>query len=259
MDTSQLSGYAPVNGLQMYYEIHGTGKPLILLHGSFMTINLNYGSLIPELAKNHQVIALEMQGHGRTADIDRPFSYPMLADDVAALLQYLKIDQADVLGYSLGATVGLELVIRYPSLVNKLIFISSVYKYEGWTPAAREVYPTIEPEFLSQTPLKAAYDSLAPDKEHWADFVNKLMKFDTSPFDLGTENVKAVKKPVFIISGDNDGVDLQHIATMYNLFGGGVLADMEGLPASRLAIIPGATHVSIMSETDKLLNLINSF
>lgn len=158
----KTSGYAPVNGLKMYYEIHGTGKPLILLHGSYMSIDLNYGQMIPELAKTHKVIALEMQGHGRTADIDRPFSYEAFADDIAALLKYLEIDSADVLGYSLGATIGLKFAIRYPAMINKLVFISSTYKYDGWIQAARDIFPTMKPEFLEQTPLKTKYDKLAP-------------------------------------------------------------------------------------------------
>lgn len=259
VSTPKTSGYAPVNGLKMYYEVHGSGKPLVLLHGSYMAIDLNYGQLIPELAKTHQVIALEMQGHGRTADIDRPFSYPALASDVAALLKYLKIDSADVLGYSLGGTVAFELAIEHPSLVNKLIIISSVYKYDGWIQAARDIFPTMKPEFLEHTPLKTEYDRLNPDKGHWKTFVTNMAKFDATPFDLGAEKVKQIKSPVLIISGDNDGVDLNHVADMYRLCGGGVFGDMTGLPKSRLAIVPGATHVGLMMETDKLAHLITPF
>lgn len=259
MSTLKTSGYAPVNGLKMYYEVHGAGKPLVLLHGSYMNIDLNYGQLIPELAKTHQVIALEMQGHGRTGDIDRAYSYPAMASDVAALLQYLKIDSADVLGYSLGATVALELAIEHPSLVNKLIIISSVYKYDGWVQAARDIFSTMKPEFLEQTPLKKEYDRLSPDKSHWKAFVAQMIKFDTATFDLGADKVKQIKSPVLIINGDNDGVDLNHVAEMYRLCGGGIFGDMTGLPKSQLAIIPGATHVSLMMETGKLTNLISPF
>lgn len=259
MSTLKTSGYAPVNGLKMYYEVHGAGKPLVLLHGSYMNIDLNYGQLIPELAKTHQVIGLEMQGHGRAADIDRPFSFSSLASDVAALLQYLKIDSADVLGYSLGGTVAFELAIEHPSLVNKLIVISSVYKYDGWIQAARDIFPTMKPEFLEHTPLKTEYDRLSPDKSHWKTFVTNMTKFGATPFDLGAEKVKQIKSPVLIISGDNDGVDLNHLADMYRLCGGGVFGDMIGLPKSQLAIVPGATHVSLMMETDKLVHLISPF
>jgi pimeloyl-ACP methyl ester carboxylesterase len=259
MNSPKTSGYAPVNGLKLYYEVYGEGKPIVLLHGSYMTINLNYGQLIPELVKTHKVIAIEMQGHGHTADIDRPFSYAALADDVDGLLKYLKIENADILGYSLGATVGLELAIKHPAVVNKLVFISSVFKYDGWIQATRDVFPTMKPEFLEKTPLKTEYDKAAPDKTHWTAFVTKLIKFDSTPFDLGADNVKAIKAPVLIIKGDNDGVDLGHVAEMYTLCGGGVFGDMAGLPKSQLAIIPAATHVSLMMKTQKLATLINPF
>jgi pimeloyl-ACP methyl ester carboxylesterase len=257
--TLKSSGYAPVNGLKMYYEVHGEGKPLVLLHGSFMTIDLNFHELIPELAKTHKVIAVEMQGHGRTGDIDRPFSYPSLAKDIADLLTFLKINDADVLGYSLGGTVALELAIQKPNLVKNLVIVSSVYKLDGWIKPARDIFPTITPEMFENTPLKKDYARLAPNKDHWKEFVTKLVILDNTPFDLGADNVKAIKCPVLIISGDNDGVDLNHIAEMYRLCGGGVFGDMAGLPKSQLAIIPGMTHVTLMMETQKLVSLINPF
>ena len=257
--TLKSSGYAPVNGLKMYYEIHGEGKPLVLLHGSFMTIDLNFAQLIPELAKKHKVIALEMQGHGRTGDIDRPYSYPALASDVDGLLNHLKIDSADVLGYSLGGTVAFELAIKHPKRVTSLVIISSVFRLDGWLQSARDLFPTIKPEFFENTPLKTDYDRLAPDKNHWKDWVNKMVASEGVPFDLGADNLKALKCPVLIISGDNDGVDLNHIAEMYRLCGGGVFGDISGLPKSRLAIIPGMTHVTLMMETAKLAGIIDPF
>jgi len=257
--TLKSSGYAPVNGLKLYYEVHGAGKPLVLIHGAYMTIDLNYAEMIPELAKSRQVIALELQGHGRTADIDRPFSNTSMADDVHALLKYLKIDSAEVLGYSMGATVALEMAIRHPESVSKLVFISSVFRYEGWIKEARDVFPTMKPEFLENTPLKTEYDRLAPDKTHWKTFVEKMTAFDSKSFDLGAANIKALKCPVLIIKGDNDGVELSHISEMYQLLGGGVFGDMAGLPKSRLAIIPGMTHVTLMMQTKTLLGFIQPF
>lgn len=258
-DRNFRSGYAPVNGLHMYYEVHGSGKPLVLIHGSYMNIELNYSQLIPELARHHQVIACEIQGHGRTADIERPYSFAHLADDVAGLLQYLNIERADILGYSLGGTIALEFGIRHPELTDRIVFISSAYKYEGWVQAARDIFPTIVPEFFEQTPLKTDYDRLAPDPSHWKEFVHKLAHFDATPFDLGAENIRAMAAPMLIINGDNDGVELDHIIDLYRLCGGGVFADMTGLPKSRLAIIPAAGHVSLMMETEKLLALILPF
>jgi len=257
--TPKTSGYAPVNGLKMYYEIYGEGKPLVLIHGSYMGIDLNYGQLIPELLKNHTLIALELQGHARTADIDRDYSFDAMAEDVAALLKYLNINSTDVLGYSLGATIALNLTIKHPELVNKLVFISSVYKYEGWIPAVRNLFPMIKPEFFEHTPLKTEYDRLAPDTAHWKPWVIKLAKFDATPFDLGIEQIKKINCPVLIIKADNDGIDLDEINEMYTALGGGISGDMAGIPKSQLAIIPGTSHVALMMATASLLNVINPF
>lgn len=261
-DNSELlksKGYAPVNGLDMYYEVYGEGKPVVLLHGSFMNIDMNWGEIIPRLSKTNKIIAVEMQGHGRTADISRPYSFPALADDVSVLLKHVKIDSADVIGYSLGGTVAFQLAIRHPSLVKKLVIVSSVFKHDGWIQEARDIFPTMTPEMFENTPLKTEYDRLAPDKTHWNSFVKKMVKFDSTPFDLGAEKVRVIRSPVLIISGDNDGVDLDHIAEMYRLCGGAVFGDMAGLPKSQLAIIPGMTHVTLMMQTDKLLSVIDPF
>jgi pimeloyl-ACP methyl ester carboxylesterase len=257
--TLKSSGYAPVNGLKMYYEIHGEGKPLVLLHGSYMNIDMNWSAIIPELAKTRKVIALEMQGHGRTNDANREFSFEGLADDVAGLMQYIKIDSADILGYSLGGTVAYSLAIRHPKKVNKLIIISSAFRHDGWTVASREIFQSMTAEFFEATPIKTDYDRLSPDKAHWKEFMAKMIAFDKKTYDLGAANVGKIKSPVLLISGDNDGVDLNHIAEMYRLAGGGVMADMVGLPKSRLAIIPGMSHVTLMMQTDKLVGIILPF
>lgn len=251
--------YASVNGLKMYYEVHGQGNPIVLLHGSYMTIGLNWSELIPELSKTRKVIAIEMQGHGRTADIDRPFSYEAMADDVVKLLKHLKIKKADVMGYSFGGTVALQLGIKNPELITNLIIVSSVYKSEGWLPQVHEAFASFQPEFLDATPLKTEYDKIAPDPKHWHTFVKKLTAFDTKNFDLGETKIKGIKSPVLFIMGDNDGVDLNHTAEMYRLTGGGVFADMTGLPKSQLAILPGQTHVTLMMQSQKIAALVNSF
>jgi len=257
--TLKSSGYAPVNGLKMYYEIHGEGKPVVLLHGAFMNIPMNWGEVIPELAKTHQVIAVEMQGHGRTNDANRDFAYPQLADDVAGLMKYIKIDSADIIGYSLGGTVAFALAIRHPNMVNRLVIISSVFKMDGWIKSARDLFPTLKPEFFDNTPLKAEYDRLSPDKSHWREFVTKLLKADNTPFDLGASNIKAIKSPMLLIKGDNDGVSLEHTAEMYTLFDGGVFGDIAGVPPSQLAILPGMTHVTLMMQTQKLVSIIDPY
>jgi pimeloyl-ACP methyl ester carboxylesterase len=158
------TGYAQVNGIKMYYEIHGAGKPIVLLHGAFNSINTAFAQLIPELSKARQVIAVELQGHGRTQDIDRPFSFESMADDVAALLKFLKTDSADIFGYSMGGGVAQQIAIRHPEVVRRLIIISSVYKYEGWSPETRTILPMLTPEMFEAYSIKQEYDKLAPDQ-----------------------------------------------------------------------------------------------
>jgi pimeloyl-ACP methyl ester carboxylesterase len=257
--TLKSKGYAPVNGLKLYYEIHGDGQPIVLLHGAYMTIDLNWKEVIPELAKSHKVIVLEMQGHGRTADIDRPVSFKALGDDVAGLLKYLKIDSADVVGYSLGGTVAFSFAIQHPEMLRRLVLISTVYKYTGWMPELQAAFKTFKPEMFENTPLKAAYEAVAPDPGHWKQFLAKYMAVGSQDYNLGEDNIKAIKAPALVIMGDNDGVDLQHKADMYKLLGGGILGDFTGLPKSELAILPGTTHVSLMMQTSKLLAIIQPF
>lgn len=253
------TGYAPVNGLKIYYEVYGKGRPLLLLHGAFNTIPMAFGMLIPELAKDRQVIAVELQGHGRTADIDRPFSFQSMADDVAGLLKYLGTDSADVMGYSTGGGIAWQLAIRHPQLVNKLIITSAVYKYEGWTAETRAVLPMLTPQMFEGTPLKADYDSLAPDPKHWAQFVNKMKQFVSTPYDFGADKIKAIKVPVLIISGDGDGVLPEHAVEMFRLRNGGYMIDFGPAPRTQLAIFPGTSHIGVMFQKDWLLSMINPF
>lgn len=253
------TGYAQVNGLKMYYEVHGAGKPVLLLHGAFNTINMAFGQLIPELSKTRQVIAVELQGHGRTNDIDRPFSFESMADDVAALLKQLKIDSCDVLGYSMGGGVAQQLAIRNPSLVRRLILISTVFKYDGWSQETRNILPMLAPEMFEPTPIKQEYDKLAPDAKHWKEFINKMKKFVTTTYDFGADKIKAIRSPTLIIAGDGDGVTTEHAVEMYRLRGGGYMIDFGPVPAAQLAIFPGSSHISVMMETNWLVSMINPF
>ncbi|MEX6689628.1 alpha/beta hydrolase [Danxiaibacter flavus] len=257
---SQLqTGYANVNGLKMYYEMQGSGTPLILLHGAFMNTGTAFGQLMPELSKKYKVIAVDLQGHGRTADIDRPFSFESLADDVASLLKFLKIDSANIMGYSLGGGVALQVAIRHPEIVRKLVIVSAVYKFDGWYPETRTIFPTISAEAFSKTPLKTLYDSIAPDPKHFEQFVSKMRDFVSKSYDFGADKVKAIKSPACIILGDSDGVQPEHAAEMFRLLGGGQMGDLRGLPNSRLAIFPATTHVGIMMHTDWLLAVVPDF
>ncbi|WP_336517560.1 alpha/beta hydrolase [Pollutibacter soli] len=255
----ESKGYAPVNGIKMYYETYGTGKPIVLVHGSYMTIPLNFSEVIPILSKTNRVIAVELQGHGRTADTGRPFSYDVLADDIAGLLDHLRLDSAILLGYSFGATIVLNTAIRHPSKVTKLVFISSTFKHDGWTPDVRQILKMIVPECFEKTPLKTYYDSLAPYPANWKPFVKKLAAFDTTHFDLGKSNLRKIKCPVLIIKADNDGVDLHHTTEMYSLLGGNISADMVPQPKSQLVVIPNKAHVTLMMDTEELMRYVKPF
>jgi pimeloyl-ACP methyl ester carboxylesterase len=253
------SGYAPVNGQRMYYEVYGQGRPLLLLHGAFMTIPANWNAMIPELSKTHQVIAVEMQGHGRTPDIDRPFSFPSLAEDMSALLDYLKVDSADVIGYSMGGGVAQQLAIRHPEHVRKLVLISCVYKFEGWYPEGQAAFQTMKAEMFNGSPLQDEYNKVANDPNQWLPFVNKMLYWISKPYDFGADVVGAIKAPRLIIIGDSDGVQPEHAVDMFRLAGGGKFGDLGVMPASQLAIAPATTHVGIMSQTEWLLKIIEPF
>jgi len=256
---SRKTGYAPVNGIKIYYEVQGEGKPILLLHGSFFTIEMNWSRLMPELAKTRKVIAIEMQGHGRTLDSDKPISHKSLASDVAAVMKYLKIDSADILGYSLGGRIAFQLAIQNPEIVRNLIILSSTYRADGWQPEVRNALQALQPAFFDNTPLRTEYFRVAPDTTHWHKFLSKIIAFNNTNYNLGDENIKSIKVPVLLIAGDNDGIDKNILADTYKLLGGCVFGDMTQVPKSQLSIIPGTTHVSILMETEKILLATNSF
>lgn len=253
------SGYAPVNGIKVYYEVYGEGKPLVLLHGAFMTIDLNWGQMIPELSKTRKVIAIELQGHGHTPFSDRKLSFPALASDVSGVMDYLKIDSADIVGYSMGGSVAYQFAIQNPKRLKKMMIISSTYKSSGWLPEVNSGFKALKPEFFTNTPLKTAYDAVAPDKTKWTMFLQHMIAFAQTPFDMGDANISKITAPVLIISGDNDGLDKVELAKTYKLLGGGVSADMQPMPKSQLAIVPSQSHVTVMMQTATILNYLDSF
>ena len=253
------TGHAPVNGLQMYYEIHGKGDPVVLLHGSFMTITNNWAGMIPRLSKTRKVIAVEMQGHGRTADIERAFGYESLADDVAALLNHLKIKQADVLGYSMGGGVAMQLAIRHPAKVRKVVSISAVFRHDGWVPEALAAFPKMEASMLKGSPIEVEYRKLSPTPDKFDAFVKRVIQMDLKPYDFGAARLEATRAPFLFIHGDADGVRLDHIAEMFRLKGDEIFGDMRPRSDSRLAILPDTTHVTLMDELDVIVPLVNDF
>jgi pimeloyl-ACP methyl ester carboxylesterase len=254
-----VTGYAPVNGLKMYYETHGSGEPVVMLHGAFMSIT-GWTDWVNELSKTRKVIAVEMQGHGRTAAIKRDFSFENLADDVAALLDHLKIPSADLIGYSMGGGVAMQCAIRHPEKVRKVVSISAVFRYDGWVKEGRDALPKITAEVFKGSPIEAEYKKLSPTPNEFPDFVKHVIAMASKPYDFGADKFKATKAPMFFIHGDADGVRLDHIAEMYRFKGGGnIHGDMQPRSDSRLAIVPDTTHVTLMNRVSTIVPMINGF
>jgi pimeloyl-ACP methyl ester carboxylesterase len=255
------TGYAPVNGLKMYYEIHGSGsgEPLVLLHGSFMAITNNWTGWIGELSKTRQVIAVEMQGHGRTADINRDFSYENLADDIAAILDHLKIKQADLLGYSLGGGVAMQVAIRHPEKVRKVVSISAVLRKNGLVQEALDAFPHLTADAFKGSPIETEYKKLSPTPNEFPSFVKRVLAPELKPYDFGADKLKATKAPFFFIHGDADGVRLDHIAEMFRLKDGEIMGDLRPRSESRLAVLPNTTHVTLMEKGSAIIPMVNDF
>ncbi|MDZ7367712.1 MAG: alpha/beta hydrolase [candidate division KSB1 bacterium] len=248
--------------MKMYYEIHGQATPnslpLIVLHGAYMNIPA-MGAIIPKLAKTHQVYTLEFQGHGRTTDIDRPITYPNLADDVAAFTDAVGLKKADVFGYSMGAAAGLQLAIRHPEKVNKLVAASVAYDANGWQPEFIAFIPQMAVEMFVNMPFAEDYRKLAANPDGFPELVRKLIQLEKEPM-AWEENVKALKTPVLIITGDADVTTLEHSVAMLRLLGGGGMGDMgKPMPASRLAVLPATSHTAVITQIDLLHALIEPF
>jgi pimeloyl-ACP methyl ester carboxylesterase len=244
--------YAHVNGLEMYYEIHGTGEPLILLHGGVGAIEM-FGEVLPLLAQGRQVIAADLQAHGRTADIDRPLRFESMADDIRALIEHLGLEEADVMGYSLGGGVALQTVIRHPQVVRKLVLVSTPFSRDGWYPEVRAGMEQMGPkaaEPMKQTPMYQVYSSVAPRPEDWPELLTKLGQLLGQDYDL-SEGVAAIEAPTMIVVGDADSVRTAHAVEFFELLGGGKAAagwDGSRIPNARLAVLPGTTHYDIFSS-----------
>jgi pimeloyl-ACP methyl ester carboxylesterase len=257
------AGYVSVNGLEMYYEIHGAGRPLVVLHGAYMTIE-TMGEIVPALAETRQVIAVELQGHGHTADMDRPLTYEQMADDVAALIGHLGIEQAGVFGYSMGGGVALQVALRHPEVVRKLVVASASYTSEGMYPEVLATIETITPEAFAGSPLDEAYLRTAPNPEAFPNLVAKLKQLDMEPYAWPPEDIQAIAAPTLLIIGDSDAIRPEHAVELFRLLGGGVLGDLAGLPKSQLAVLPGTTHFvppgfGLLDRADWLVSMIDEF
>jgi len=258
--TTEASGpgrYADVNGLRLYFEVHGTGEPLVLLHGGVAGLAM-LGTILPALAATRRVIAVELQGHGRTADVDRPLRYEMMADDSAALLVHLGIERADVMGYSLGGGVALQTAIRHPDRVRTLVVMSTVYAQAGWYPEVLADFDRMGPETatdMEHSPLAQIYPDVS-----WSVLFTKIGDLQRQDYDWSRQIV-ALSLPVLLVCADADAVRTEHIMAFYALLGGGQRdAGLDGSlrPAAQLAILPGRTHADVIADP-ALAQLVTPF
>ncbi|WP_253984973.1 alpha/beta fold hydrolase [Pyxidicoccus xibeiensis] len=257
-DAQAKGARVQVNGMQVYYEVSGKGEPLVVLHGAYMNIP-TMGAIIPKLAKSHKVYALEFQGHGRTTDIDRPITYQNLADDVAAFMDAVGLKKADVFGYSMGSAAGLQLAIRHPEKVNKLVAASVAYDIQGWQPEFREFIPKMTVEMFLEMPFAKEYPKLAANPKGFPALVKKLIQLEKEPM-AWEKDVKALETPVLIITGDADVATLEHSVAMFRLLGGGGPGDMgKPLSPSRLAVMPATAHTAVISQPELLHAFIEPF
>lgn len=245
------SGFAPVNGLQMYYEIHGDGDPLILLHGGVQASEA-FGPNLPALARSRQVIAVHLQGHGHTKDIDRPLRFESMADDIAALIAYLKLGKADLMGYSLGGGVALQTMIRHPASAKRLIVISAAMAQNGSYPEVNAAFDQMGlhaaqiARNIKGSPLGKLYPEV-----NWENLLRKIGELESQNFDWSAQ-VKHIQSPTELIFADADSIRPEHIVSFYEALGGGRRdAGLDGSLRSvaRLGIVPGATHYNILSTT----------
>ncbi len=246
------NGYADVNGLHLYYEIHGAGSPLVLLHGGMLTVDLNFATLIPTLAQTHQVIGIELQGHGHTADIDREITPSNSASDVVALLDHLGIDRAHVLGHSMGGAVTLELGVSHPARVRSLVPISASVRPDGMHPdlmdPSKHATSTRMPTQQDFLDFQEAYKRLSPHPEHFDEFLATLSSSDADLRGWSDEQLGGITSPTLLVMGDHDFTTLEHGALMQQL-----------IPGSQLLVLPGTTHMQATRRPELLLPALAAF
>ncbi|MGW2420596.1 alpha/beta fold hydrolase [Streptomyces sp. NPDC001709] len=247
------SAYAKTGGLEMYYEIHGAASarpPLVLLHGGACTIGLSFGAVLPALAGTRQVIAPELQGHGHTADADREFTVPALASDVVALLDELGLGQADLLGFSLGGLTALEVAVRHPDRVGRLVLASAPYRQDGFHPESQDPASGSSrlPSQEDFQEIADAYAAVAPRPERFQDLLAKCSAVAHAPLPWTADDLRGLRPPTLLVIGDADFVRIEHAAEM-----------LELIPRARLAVLPGTTHMTLMRRTALLLPLLHEF
>ena len=250
-DTKGTGQYAEVNGINLYYETHGSGRPMILLHGGLGSGEM-FGPTLPVLAADHQVIAVDLQGHGRTADIDRPIDVRLMADDIAALIGHLGLDKPDVVGYSLGGGVAFQTAVRHPELVRRLVFVSANVRRNAIYPEMLGEQAKVGPEaveLLKNTPMYQLYQRVAPRPEDFGRLLGKMGESMAKDFDF-SEEVRGLKVPTLVAAADADMAPPSHYVEVFALLDGGQrdggwMADGRPKGGHALAILPGLTHYNL--------------
>jgi pimeloyl-ACP methyl ester carboxylesterase len=250
--TRVTTGYAPVNGLNMYYEVHGEGKPLVVLHGGVLTIDLSFGAVLPGLVPDRQVIAMELQGHGHTADIDRDINFENLASDVAGVLDHLGVATADVFGFSLGGGTALQLAVDFPDRVDHLIAASVAYSADGFLPEIMDPsqfgVSTRLPTADDFQQMRDAYASVAPDPGHFDAFLQKTSAAAATAKGWTPEQLGSITARTMLVFGDHDFFKLEHAISMRDL-----------IPGAQLAVLPGTTHMDVLRRADLTVPLVSGF
>jgi pimeloyl-ACP methyl ester carboxylesterase len=260
--TGPKTAYAAVNGLKLYYEIHGSGEPLVLVHGGLGATDM-FAVILPLLSNSRQVIAVDLQAHGRTADIDRPLSFEAMAGDIAALIRSLGLGNADVMGYSLGGGVALSTAFRYPDAVRKLVVVSAAFRRDGWYPEIVSGMSQVGAEAaepMKQTPMYELYARVAPRPRDWPVLLTKMGELMRKDYDW-SKDVAAMRTPTMLVFGDADAVRPAHAVEFFELLGGGKKDagwDGSGMSNARLAILPGLTHYNVFSSP-LLASVVTSF
>jgi pimeloyl-ACP methyl ester carboxylesterase len=262
------NGHLPINGLSLYHEVYGDlgaskTAPLLLIPGAFMATD-SMTSWVSAFAGQRTVIIFDQQGHGRTPDTSREMSYPQFADDAAALLRALNVERADVMGYSQGGGVALQLAVRHPPLVNKLISMSATYRQDGWYPSVLTAIEGLSATMFAGTPVAKAFKEHTPDAAAFDAYVDKMKVLNINDQNISDAQMRSISAKTMVIVGDADGVKPEHAVAMFKLRGGGdeeaaASGMLQRVPAARLVILPAMSHVGISGESAVLVPMVSAF